>query len=161
MTPPAALWSVDDVATVWRGTSPTAMHPVVAVADGVVTLTDGTRWAMTGTPLGGGAKLGCRIAHTLNSDAAFVERARLIARVRELAGYVLTGRRAYHIPPHTLRDLEGVLTRAVADVVRHNYRDTHSDRTDRAVRGTLDGLEGDMKRAEALELETRYNHGNE
>jgi hypothetical protein len=132
------------------------MHPVVAVADGVVTLTDGTRWAMTGgTPLGGGAKLGTRIAHTLNSDAAFVERARLIARVRELAGYVLTGRRAYHIPPHTLRDLEGVLTRAVADVVRHNYRDTHSDRTDRAVRGTLDGLERDMKRAEALELEAR------
>lgn len=149
------VWDVDDVATVWRGTTPMAMHPVASAADGVVTLTDGTRWAMTGTPLGGGAKLGTRIAHTLNSDAAFVERARLIARVRELAGYVLTGKRAYHLPPHTLRDLEANLTRAVADAVRHNYRDTHSDRTDRAVRGTLDTLERDLKRAEALELETR------
>lgn len=153
-----SVWNVDDTATVWRGTVVAGIHPVAAVANGVVTLTDGTRWAMAGgTPLGGGAKLGERIAHTLETDTIFVERARAVARCRELAGWLLTGKRAYHIPTHDLRDIAATLERAIASAIRHNYRGAHSDRTDRYVQETLAALERDIHRAEALELESRYN----
>lgn len=152
MTAHTPTWAVDDAATVWRGSRPSGIFRVAAVENGVVTLTDGSRWGTSGGPLQS-ANFGARIAHTLTTDADGVAHARAVARIRELFSYVFTGRRPYRVPGIELSDLERILTRMVAHVVRHNFRGTDSDRVDREIARAVAALEVNMHRAEAVELE--------
>ncbi len=149
-------WRPDDVATIWRYGRPAGIYSVTAVAGGLVTLSDGSQWVAASGAALTARHLGATIAHTASTDADFVERARHVARVRELLAKISAGDRLYKVDTETLIHLERVAVRARATQIRANWRNKHNTWTDAQVSDTLAREAEELRRAEALELEAKW-----
>lgn len=149
------VWRRDDVVTVWRHGRPQDILQVTRVAKGVVHTTDGSKWSTSGKPLSA-ARLGTTLAHTLPTDAHFVAKARLVARVRELIAYAFQEDRPYKVDDSVLVELERLLTRANAQIFRANYRNVESLRVDTLTADWLEQRAADLRRAEDLEILARW-----
>ncbi len=149
-------WRPDDVATIWRYGRPAGIHPVTSVEGDIVVLSDGSRWVASSGAALTARHLGATLAHTASTDAEFVERARQVARVREMLAKIAAEDRLYKVDMDTLVHLERVAVRARAAQIRANWRSKHNTWTDKQVETALAREAEELRRAEGLELEARW-----
>lgn len=144
-------WRPQTAATIWRDGRPVKILRVETVGD-IVTLTDGSKWTVSGAALTRGLE-GARLTQTLDTDHALVTRARRVGVVRQLAAFVLADRRPYQITDATIDHIRDVLLRGAAEVYRSHYRNLNTETIDRRVTEDSARLVADCERAGDLELE--------